>query len=43
MLTISLGYLKAHVKELIQPNSIIPAEKLASIDKIGFGTVNKVI
>jgi hypothetical protein len=41
--TISLGCLKAHVKDLIQPNSIIPAEKLESIQNIGFGTVNKVL
>jgi hypothetical protein len=42
ILTVSLGVLKAQIKEFIQPNSIIPAPKLESMSKLGYGTANKV-
>ena len=41
--TMSLGYLKAHMRHgLVEPVDCVPSEKLAAIDRLGFGTVNKV-
>lgn len=41
--TMSLGYLKENIDEIIVPNSVICEEKKISIQRMGFGTVNKII
>lgn len=40
--TMSLGFLKENLTNIIQPNSLIPEDKLAAISRLGYGTVNKV-
>jgi hypothetical protein len=40
--TMSLGYLKHNLSQLIEPNEFIPKEKLDSVAKFGFGTINKI-
>ena len=40
--TMSLGYLKENLINLIQPVSLIPSEKLLSVQRVGYGTVNKI-
>jgi len=39
--TMSLGYLKHNITNLIEPIECVPEEKLVSIQRLGFGTVNK--
>ncbi|KAK2171723.1 hypothetical protein NP493_1034g00001 [Ridgeia piscesae] len=41
IVTISLGYLKKHANHLFSPS--LPEAKLASIDSLAMGTVNKVV
>ena len=41
--TMSLGYLKENLRDLIEPKNVIPDEKLEAVSRLGFGTVNKVI
>ncbi|KAK3090336.1 hypothetical protein FSP39_011025 [Pinctada imbricata] len=41
ILTSSLGYLKKHHKRLFSPN--LPQYKMSSIEKMGFGKVNKIL
>jgi hypothetical protein len=43
LLTMSLGYLKSNLTEIIHPKEYLPEEKLTSINRLGFGTVNKLI
>lgn len=40
--TMSLGYMKENLTRLVEPVSFIPHEKLLAVERIGFGTVNKV-
>jgi len=40
IVTCSLGYLKAHAQQLFQPS--LPEGKMAAINRLGFGTVNKI-
>jgi hypothetical protein len=41
--TVSLGYLKEHINDFIDPVSFISNEKRLAITRLGFGTVNKVV
>lgn len=41
--TFSLGYLKEHLENIIEPSEALPQEKLTCIKRLGFGTFNKVI
>lgn len=40
--TMSLGVLKERIRDLIEPSSLVSRAKLDAIDRLGFGTVNKV-
>ena len=40
--TMSLGFLKENIKKLIEPIRLVPSEKLLAIERIGYGTVNKI-
>lgn len=40
--TMSLGFLKKNIKQIIEPVSFVPSEKLVAISRLGFGTINKV-
>ena len=40
--TMSLGYLKDNLANLIEPSSYIPNEKLVAVSRLGYGTVNKI-
>lgn len=42
LLTPSLGYLKENLKRLIQPTNMISIEKLRAVERVGYGTVNKI-
>ncbi len=41
--TMGLGFLKKNIKQLVEPGSFVPNEKLVAISRLGFGTINKVI
>jgi hypothetical protein len=41
LLTMSLGYLKSNLVDLIHPKEYLPIEKLTSVNRLGFGTCNK--
>ena len=43
ILTMSLGFLKENIKKIFSPSSLVPEEKIHSVDRLGFGTVNKII
>lgn len=40
--TMSLGYLKENIRRLVEPVRMISPEKLLAIERIGYGTVNKI-
>lgn len=40
--TMSLGFLKKNIKQIVEPLSFVPNEKLVAISRLGFGTINKV-
>lgn len=40
--TMSLGYMKENLKNLIKPVGIMPKEKLTAVDNLGYGTINKI-
>jgi hypothetical protein len=40
--TMSLGFLKQNYSKIFQPKRFLKQEKVASIERLGFGTVNKV-
>lgn len=42
VLTMSLGCLKANLDNMIQPNSLISDKKRLSINRVGYGAVNKI-
>ena len=42
VLTISLGCLKANLNTIIEPNSLVSDKKRTSIERVGYGTVNKI-
>jgi len=41
--TMSLGFLKHNIRNIIEPIECVPQEKLSSIQRLGFGTVNKIV
>jgi hypothetical protein len=41
--TMSLGYLKYKAKDIFEPTNCIPNSKYSSIERLEFGTTNKVI
>ena len=41
--TMSLGFLKENIENIIEPPSLIPEDKMKAISRLGFGAVNKVI
>jgi hypothetical protein len=40
--TMSLGYLKENINNLIEPISYVPNEKRLAVSRLGFGTINKI-
>jgi hypothetical protein len=40
--TMSLGFLKHNYKKLVSPSRYWPSDKIRAIERIGFGTINKV-
>ncbi len=40
--TMSLGYLKENLNSLIEPSTIVPEEKRVAVQRLGYGTINKV-
>ena len=40
--TMSLGFLKENIENIIEPPSFIPEDKMKAISRLGYGTINKV-
>jgi hypothetical protein len=40
--TMSLGFMKEHIEQIVEPSDLIPEEKLAAIKRVGFQAFHKI-